>query len=225
MQIASIVKARAVALIEIDELNLRGTARFSEIVAPLVEAFKFENFPESKEDFDPDKGVKFGSGRFGELVIHTLNIFPGLISLESLSNTADSRTMLEHILEWAAENIGLTYSKGMIRRWGYISQVVFYCDYPLLQMISMPLNSLAKKTTEIVDGLFREELKYEVSKVMINHDPLARSGAIAGVTLEHRANVQFGANKFFSEAPLPTDSHIQFLQELEQDLIKNFNEG
>ena len=225
MQVVAVAKARAVALIDIDELNLRGTVRFSDIVAPLVDTFHFEKFPTSKEEFDPDKGVRFESGKFGELTISLLNIFPGLITLESLSNTDDSRNILEHILEWAAKNVGLTYSSGMIKRWGYISQLIFYSDYPLLQMMSPSLNKLAKKTTDVVDGLFGEGLVYEVSKIIVGHDPLKRQGSIAGVSIEHRANTLFSANKFFSEAPLPTDAHISFLQELEQDLVKSQNEG
>ena len=54
----------------------------------------------------------------------------------------------------------------------------------------------------------------------IGHDPLTRKNSIAGISIEHRANVKFSDNKFFSEAPLPTDLHIKFLQELEKDVME-----
>jgi hypothetical protein len=219
MQVMSIPKARAVALIEIDELNTNGTIRFADIVAPLVEKYGFLTYPTKAEDFDPEKGVKFHSGKADGKVIDLLNIFPGLITLETLSSTSDSKAILEKLLAWGRDHLGLTYSEGLIKRWGYISHIVFYSEVPLLSMLSRPLQDLAKKTGDFVDGNFREGLVYEVSKVVIGHDPLRRQGSIAGISIEHRANMQFSENKFFSEAPLPTDLHIKFLKELEQDVI------
>lgn len=221
MQVTAILKARAVALIYVDELNLTGKLRFSDIVGPLVERYGFLTYPAKPEDFDPEKGIKFGSGRMGDWVIDVLALFSGLITLETLSSTSDSREALEEILTWATDNMGLTYKPGMIRHWGYISQISFNSEIPLLSSLSKPLQSLARKTGEAVSGFFGETLPYDVAKVNVGHDPLARQNAIAGVTIEHRASVPFGENRFFSEAPLPTDLHIRFLQELEADVMES----
>jgi hypothetical protein len=220
MRIAAIIKARAVALLDIDELNLNGTVRFADIVAPLVQKYGFLTYPTKPEEFDTEKGIKFSSGRSGDKVVELLSVYTGLITLETLSSTADSREVLEEVLRWGRDNLGLTYKDGMIRRWGYISQLVFYSDIPLLSLLSKPLQNLSRKTGEFVDSLFEEGLIYDVTRVNIGHDPLARKNGIAGITLEHRANVKFGDNKFFSEAPLPTDVHIKFLQELEEEVIE-----
>jgi hypothetical protein len=220
MQVTSIVKARAVALVEADELNFNGTVRFADIVSPLVEKYGFLTYPIKPEDFDPDKGIRFHSGKVGGKVIDVLTIFPGLITLETLSSTADSKALLEDLFTWGQERLGLTYSAGMIRRWAYISQIVFYSEIPLLSMLSKPLQNLAKKTGEVVDGIFKEGLVYDVGKVVIGHDPLTRRNSIAGISIEHRANVKFAENKFFSEAPLPTDLHIRFLQEFEKEVMQ-----
>jgi len=220
MRITAILLARALARIDVDELNLNGTVRFADIVAPLVKEYDFKKYPVSSEDFDPDKGIKFHQGKSEGKVIGLLNIFSGLIALESLSSTADSKMLLERLLTWGRDNIGLTYSDGLIRRWGYVSQISFDSDIPLLKMLSGPVNDLSAKTGEYVDGLFAEGLKYELSKIVVGHDPLVRQGNIASVTIEHRSNLKFSDNKFFSEAPLPTDIHIKFLQELEQDVME-----
>ncbi|MBB5340585.1 hypothetical protein [Tunturiibacter gelidoferens] len=220
MKLASILTARAVALIDIDEFNIKGAIRFADLVPVIARQFNFLIVPSKVEDFDLEKGVFFGSGKVGEKVIDVLKIFPHSITIECLSSTDDSKAALEEILSWGREELGLSYTDGMIQRWGYISQITFYCDFPLLNAISAPLLNLARKTGKAVDSIFEEGIEYEVAKVNVGHDPLMRKNGIAGITIEHRANVQFGDNKFFSEAPLPTSLHIKFLEEFEAEVMR-----
>jgi hypothetical protein len=217
---SSIAKARAVALIDIDELNLNGRVRMAEVAPALVQRYEFATYPNKTEDFDYEKGVKFGSGKIGETIIDLFTIYQGIITLETLSSTDDSKSALEEILTWGASEFGLTYKEGTIRHWGYISQISFDSDIPLLNAISSPLTSLAKKTGQFVDSLFGEGLDYEVTKVIVGHDPLRRKNGIAGVTIEHKINVKFDENRFFSEAPLPTKVHIKYLEEFEAEVKK-----
>jgi hypothetical protein len=217
MQVTAILKARAVALIHVDELNLSGNLRLVDIVSPLVQRYGFASFPTKPEDFEADKGIKFSNGKIGDKVISALGLFEGLISVESLSSTADSQSILEEMLEWGAHDLGLTYKPELIRHWAYISQISFNSDIALLSLLSKPLRNLARKTGKAVSGFFDEDLPYEVSKIIIGHDPMLRKNAIAGITIEHRVDTQFKENRFFSEAPLPTSSHIKFLEELEAE--------
>jgi hypothetical protein len=220
MKLASIVTARAVALIDIDEFNLKGAIRLSDVVPILARQFDFLTFPSKVEDFNLEKGIAFGSGKVGDKVVDVLKIFPNSITIECLSSTDDAKAALEEILSWGREELGLTYRDGMISRWGYISQITFRSDFPLLNLISEPLLNLARKTGKAVDSFFGEGLEYEVARVNVGHDPLMRLNGIAGITIEHRANVKFADNKFFSEAPLPTNLHVKFLEEFEAEVLK-----
>jgi hypothetical protein len=53
---------------------------------------------------------------------------------------------------------------------------------------------------------------------MIGHDPALRKHAVASLYIAHRVNTPLTGKTYFSEAPLPTNSHIQFLREFEQDV-------
>jgi hypothetical protein len=130
MQLLAILKARALARIDVDEFNLRGRVRFADIISPIVERYGFLTYPAKLEDFDLEKGVKFGSGRWENQVVESLTIFNGLIFLETLSSTEHSRACLLEMLSWAGSELGLTYKSGMINRWAYISQVTFSTDFP-----------------------------------------------------------------------------------------------
>jgi hypothetical protein len=221
MRLAGISKARALAIIELDELSLGGKVRFLDCVAPIIERYNFATFPQKPEDFDlEDKGVKFMSGKMGDLAIDSLVIYNGALYVDTFASTAESQRILEGMLEWGVEQFGLTYTRGMIKKWGYISDIVFYTDFPLLAHISSPVQKLSEKISGVTERLWNG-LKYEPINLSIGHDPSARKNSIASFFIQHRINSSFADNKYFSEAPLPTDLHIKFIEEFEADTLES----
>jgi hypothetical protein len=223
MRLGAITKARALAIIELDELNLGGRVRFSDCVAPLISRYRFEKYPQKPEDFDlEDKGVKFESGKAGEITIDSLVIYAGAIYVDTLASTDVSQNILIEMLQWARGELGLTYKDGMINRWGYISDLVFYTDFPILASVSPAVKRLAEKTSSVTERLW-SGLKFESMAVNIGHDPTARKNGVASFIIQHRINSNFNQNKYFSEAPLPTDLHLKFLEEFEADILESLN--
>src|ERR1700733_5112789 len=125
MRIGAIIKARALALIEVDELNQGGRVRLSDCIEPIVRRYQFETYPTKPESFDLEKGVKFGSGKFGDVVIDNFVIYPAAMYIDSLSSTADSRVILLDIFQWAKTEFGLVYTDRMVRQWAYVSDLMF----------------------------------------------------------------------------------------------------
>jgi hypothetical protein len=101
-------------------------------------------FPTKAEDFDlEEKGVRFEGGKAKDLLIDTLIIYNGAFVLDTLSSTNDSKAILLDLLEWGRAELGLSYEERLIRRWGYISQIVFESDIAHLEFCSYPLQNLA----------------------------------------------------------------------------------
>jgi len=218
MEVTVVAKARALVMMELDALTNGGKVRLSDCVRPLVERYDFQTFPEKPGDFDlAEKGVRFGSGKARGLLIDALVIYNGAILVDTLASTDESRTILLDLLEWGRAALGISYEDRLIRRWGYISHIVFKSDIPLLALYSSPLQKLAAKTSAVTEESF-EGLKYVPSQVWIGHDPAVRKNSIASLFIAHRINTPYSENIFFSEAPLPTHLHIQFLREFEQDV-------
>ena len=217
MQLAAVVKARTLAMFEIDELNLGGKLRLYDCIAPIVDKFEFLVFPSKLEDFDLEKGVKFQSGKLAEVVISELMIYSGAVYVETLSSTGDSKKVLLEILSWGKSKLGFTYREEMIRQWAYISQLVFSTDVPILEKMSTPVEKLAEKTSAFMEDLFG--LKYEPTTLTIGHDPVKRNHGIAGLNIQRRANAEFSKNKYYSEAPMPTSLHLKLLEEFEADVL------
>jgi len=219
MKLLAVTKARSLAFIEVDELNRNGKVRFFDCVASIIEKYQFAVFPQKTEDFDLEsKGVRFESGRAGDLAIDSLTIYNRAIVLDTFSNTDDSKRIISEMLEWGKEVLGLTYSPEQITRWGHISDLLFSTEFPLLAEFSSPLQNLARKTSAWTEEVFGG-LTYQPLSVTIGHDPTVRKNGIASFLITHRIDTRLDENRYFSEAPLPTDLHIKCLEEFEADVL------
>lgn len=218
MDLIAVTKARALAMIELDALSNRGRVRLADCIQPLVGRYDFKIYPTRPEDFDlAEKGIRFESGKIGEHLIDSLVIYSGAILVDTLASSELSKQILTELLEWGRDELGLSFDQRLIRRWGYISDLVFKSDVPLLAECCSPLQKLAAKTSAVTEEIFGG-LQYQTSQIWIGHDPTARNHSVASLMITHRVNTAFSENTFFSEAPLPTHLHIQFLREFEQDV-------
>lgn len=218
MKLSAVILARVLGYIEIVDLSPRGKVFLPELVPEIVQRFNFQKFPKTFEEFDESKGIEFHEGKIGNKVIQKFVIWNTLLVVETRSSTADSKQILEDMLVWGAEKFGLNYRPGMIKRFAYVSDITFYSDVPLLS-VSSTLTKLAMKASDAVTEIWQEPVHYEPVNLIVGHDPMARKYAIAPFSIARRAEARFSENKYFSEAPLPTDVHLKLLEEYEKDII------
>jgi len=223
VQLSAVLLARVLGYVEIFDLSPRGHIFFPEIVQEIAQRYDFQKFPKTLEELDESKGVEFHEGRIGNKVILKFVIWNTLLVVETRSNTDDSKQILEEILKWGAQTFGLNYKPGMIKHFAYVSNLTFYSDVPLLGAACSPLVELATKTSEALSEIWQEPVQYQPANLAVGHDPMARKYGIAPFSITHRAETKFSENKYFSEAPLPTDTHIAFLEEFEAG-IKRLHE-
>ncbi|HXL23031.1 MAG TPA: hypothetical protein VOA78_11235 [Candidatus Dormibacteraeota bacterium] len=217
MQLSAIINARVLGFIETFDLAPRGEIFFPDVVQEIVKRYGFQKFPKTFEEFDESKGIEFLEGKIGNKSIQKFVIWNTLLVVETRSSTTDSKEILEGVLEWGAAKFGLTYRPGMIKRYAYVSDLSFYSDLPILNA-SPVLTNLAAKTSQLLSEIWQEPVQYESVSLTVGHDPMARKYAIAPFSITRRAEARFSENKYFSEAPLPTDAHITLLEDFEKDI-------
>jgi hypothetical protein len=217
LQLSAVILARVLGFVESFDLG-QGKIFFPEIVPEIVKRYHFQKFPTSLEEFDESKGVEFLEGKSGNKVIQKFVIWNTLLVLETRSNTSDSKQILEEMLVWGAENFGLNYKPGMIKRFAYVSNLTFHSDAPILT-VSSALSKLAVKTSALITEIWQEPVTYEPLSLAVGHDPLSRKNPIATFTIQRRVEAKFSENKYFSESPLPTDEHWKLLVEYEKDVL------
>jgi hypothetical protein len=216
VQLSAVILARVLAFVETFDLG-QGKVFFPEITPQIVDRYKFQKFPQTLEQFDESKGVEFLEGKIGNNVIQKLGIWDSVLTVETRTNTTDSKRILEEMLQWGSERFGLNYKPGTIKRFAYISDLTFYSDVPILSLNPSVAN-FADKLSKSISDIWQEPIKYEPMNFQIGHDPLARKNGIAPFSIIRRAQTRFSENKYFSEAPLPTDAHVALLEEFEAEV-------
>jgi hypothetical protein len=216
MQLSSIILARTLAYVEGFDLDPKGKISIPDLVKAIGDRYKFRTLP--KWEVRDKDGLIFEDGKIGNRVIKKLTLYDVLITLETRSNTSDSKELVIDLLEWGAAKFGLNYSPALIKKFAYVSDLTFYSHIPVLDNACAPLSSLAAKTSEALSRIWNEPLEYRPITLSAGHDPLVRKYGIAPFTITRRLETPFPENKYFSEAPLPTDLHIEFLEQFERDV-------
>jgi hypothetical protein len=217
MELAAVILARAIAFIETSDLNPRGAAFFPALVPLLVNRFGFQKYPQTPEDFNEDKGVAFEMGYTGGTTIDKITVWNNGIGIDLRSSTTEGKNILDEALTWLSHEAKLSYQPGMVKRWGHLSQITFFSDvdfdgiHPAFLKLGSRITSSVKKEQGV-------EADFRLSGLTMNFDRTLRQSPIAYFSVQRRADTPFDQGKFFSEAPLPTETHLEILQQLEQDL-------
>jgi hypothetical protein len=206
------------AFIEYADLISGAKAPAAELVRKLVERYNFTKYPKTVEEFNLAKGVEFLEGSADGYAIQKLAIWDTLTVIETRVHTDVSKAILEEMLSWAAKEFGLNYPYAPIKQFGYISDVTFYSDVPILD-VNPAVTELARKCSTALSAIWQQPLVYEPYTVRVGHDPTARKNPLAPFVIEHRQEARFSENKYFSEAPLPTDMHWSLLEQFEKDML------
>jgi hypothetical protein len=217
MELASILLARAMAWVEPSDLNPMGAVFYPELTKALVARYGFQKFPQKLEDFDESKGVTFGVGRLGDTVIEQLVIYTYGIVLDTRISTLESRRLLEEAFEWGRRELGLVYKPDTVKRWQYASQVTFRSAAQMTG-VNSAVERLAASVAKGVADTVGENLKYDLAMLSLNYDQLTRKHPLGRFSIQRRDNTPFSEDKYFSDAPLPTDLHLQLLEQFERDV-------
>ena len=219
MQLVSVPLARVLAYIEGAELNAQGKAFFPEIIGSLIERFQFQKYPKNFEETNEDKGVNFFEGRWKGINVNKLTIFTGALIVDTSTSTEASEQVLEEALTWGAQELGLTYKSGMIKRKQYISDIVINSDIDLLA-VHPAFANLQKAVTDVGEQYLWQRRPYELTHFGRDFDHTLNPLIAAPFSIQRRGNALFSEKKYFSEAPMPTKVHIGLIEKLEADLGK-----
>jgi hypothetical protein len=217
LELSAILLARSIALVDINDLNPRGTLFFPSLVPLLVERFQFQNFPREAKDFNDSKGVVFGEGYFDGQQINDLTIYSDGLKIETRSSTTNGRLIIVDTLNWLAKTVGLTFREDMISRWAYVSQLTFHSDVDLV-FLNSAQDQLSARVSAAVEDRIGVERKFVPAFFALDFDKIDGDVPMSPFTIERRAKSSFDSGKFFSASPLETDEHISCLLEFEKNM-------
>jgi len=217
MQLSAVILARALFFVESLELNPRGKIFYPDIVSALVEKCGFHKFPQKLEEFDEVKGIEFESGKWDDVVIETLKIYNTGLQVDTRVSTSESERILQEALKWATKEFGVVYSPQMLSRKAYVSDLIFRTDVPILTSYS-PIAKLSERAHASLGEISSDKTPWQPIILTLQSEGFPRKPIHAPFTIQRRAEAAFSENKYYSEAPLPTDVHIRLLEQFEADI-------
>jgi hypothetical protein len=209
MKLLSVGLARVMLSFDTNELNPGGKDVFRHLIPAIAAACNFKTYPKPGEDFS--QGLKFLNGEFIKDDETTLQVnctvFKDGIAADTFSNTNDSQEFLNAILRTLPAH-GFFYSPEMVRRTFYNSQLNVRCD-KLLNALNPRLGDFSERLSAAIGGTV-----FNFSAIEFWPD---QSQVLKPVnfSFQQKLDDPLGSGRYWSQAALPTDRHLQFLNEFE----------
>jgi hypothetical protein len=215
VELISIALARAVWLLDIRDTNPRGMNLRHTLLPALVEKYRFSKYPSDSElNENKEEGEKFQSGEFhnseGQKIVVHLTFFDTGLVAETRSSTRDSEAFLDDVTGWMVAEFGLVFRPELLRQKGYLSQVYVRTEHSL-DALNPKLRDFAARLSSLVSVPFET---FGIN-LAANADMSVKPGMFS---FERALNIPFRENRYWSQAPLHTDTHLELLQEFEQIL-------
>jgi hypothetical protein len=210
MKLLSVALARSVWYLDTGELNPRGKDVFAHLISALIEDYKFNIYPKAGEDFS--QGMKLMQGQFvkedGTVLTVNLTIFTDGIAADTFSSTTDSDDFLSDALGGLPE-IGFEYDPSMVRSKAYASQLNVACSKQL-GALNPKLNDFATRISSGVSG----NPAFGFAAIEFWPDQSQRFKPVS-FSFQRRIGDSLSDNRYWSQAPMQTEQHLELLEELE----------
>lgn len=212
MKLLSVSLARLTALTETAEINPRNQVSVPQIVSAMVERYGFLKYPKMVEEYDLSKGIVFGLGRVKNINIERIELYFVGVVVETRSSTDDCEAVLEDLVQFVQQLVGIEYKPIRQPRKFFLSEVAFHSDLDL-NGLNKAFASVLPKISTTVSGYAQEQFEFQTVAVLSSPDLANVKIGPSLFRVDRLAGTPFQDNKYFSSAPLPTKDHLQVLEE------------
>lgn len=192
-----------------------GQPYWPETIGKTIARYSFAKYPKL-EDLGNDFQA-FGIGKFKDVQIQEIKIYNDGIIVSSRANSKILDDFIDDLFSWAEKEFGLVPI--------VTSKPEKYYESSLVVKSKTDLTKVMGLNAEVCNNLNKRlESKYVAtpfypSGLVLNCDPHEQGGGKRKpfrFLLERRIGFPFSDNVFFSQAPLMTDDHLDFLANLER---------
>jgi hypothetical protein len=219
MKLVSVTTARSIWLVPVDEINPRGKY-LSNAVQLLIKKYSFAKVPTIEELVTgPAEGLKFQEGAYtnrnGEQIYISFTVHRDGVVIDSRSSTDDNDLFMSEVLNLLSKTYDLpSQSELSIRR--LYSSIIYIESDRSLKIISPKLIEFCQSISSMFNAISHHNVSFELSGLIFGSDPATTSRLTpAPFRFERAEGVPFEQNRYFSSAPVPTETHLKLLSQLE----------
>jgi len=218
MKMLSILKARAIRFVRLEDMNPHGKYIYP-LLAATAERYSFLKYtqPTELDPKDTTKPLVFTAGKFrkpsGEELQIEFHLYQDGLVADTRSSTDDSDMFIDDLLEWAIAEFGLVPSLTVSRL--YLSELWVHTD-KLLALLNPKLQNLVNHINSMYNEYSGKPLVFDLAAIGIWNDrTVAPNGFFSPFRFEKAELTRFEENRYYSIAPLRTSDHLKILNELE----------
>jgi hypothetical protein len=219
MELLNVIRARAIWLIYIQDINPHGRNINTYIIDWLRNKYKFLKCPSSIYERNEGGALVFSDGEFksknGSNVSVDLAIYNDGFIADTRSSTKDTELFIEDALYSLVKDFGLVYKPEMLRKKLYLSELTLRTDRQL-NNINPRMQAFVRK---IISMIGTDDLGLmELSSLSFWWDFRSSNGQ-SHFQFERAAGIPFSERRYYSRAPLHTEDHLSLLNEFEDLLL------
>lgn len=210
MELIAIIIGESSKLITVKK---KGGLYFPKLREILNTQYGFMKYPDTLEEFDIIKGITFSHGKFkNDKAIQTLILQENAIVASGQLNTIEVEEFIDEVMNIFNENFGYVFEKSRLTH--YLSRLEIHSDVDLLptvehQFVAERLN----QNSNLKDGNLGDftSTGMRIDCEILEHSTLRPYSFI----LLRKPNRPHSENIYHSDAPLPTDDHLDLLKSYE----------
>lgn len=223
MKFSAIELSRVLAFVDLNDLTPYGSISLAKIAPRLVEKLEFSLFPKTIDQFDESKGIVFADGIWSDIPVEKMTIYSNGIMMDTRKGTDTSLRVMHEIFDWAVVEFGLVVPEYGLQKIRFLNRFTFFSE-ALVSLGGSPVSNLAQSLSQHVAEITGQPRRYETIRLDLDFDRSEQQVPIAPLTIQRRITSSFDLNKFYTEAPLPTDVHIALIEQLEADVLASKGE-
>ncbi len=166
--------------------------------------------------------IHFKVGKFQDIQIQDFDIYGDGLIASSASDTDKTLAFLQDVTDWADETYGYSTSIVAKPETYFESAIIVKSDVDLV-LATTPKVEIASLVGRAFKQASSIDAKFESTGLIVDTDALSFSGRRKPVqfSIERRVGFPFTENVFFSQAPLPTQAHLEVLRTIEDLVLRS----
>lgn len=212
LKLLSVRHARSIWLVPIEDLNPRGLD-----LMPMLDAVRgrygFQRSPRLEDlSRSVQQGLHFHHGAFKrqnrQIEVTSFSVYNDGFVAETRDSTDSTDEFLGDLLMFLSQKYGLLFDGSMLREKNYLSALIVTTE--------LELNRTCDRVAKFLPSL--SELAgadFQISAIRCTAGPSGKS-----FTFEYEVGMAFEQKRFYSEAPVSTETHLNLLREFESVMVK-----